>query len=68
MNIFQRLTAPTPLFFQKLRNWGLALTGLSAYILGLPFALPEELTSLAGYIAVAGAVLSGVSQTAVEQE
>ncbi len=68
MNILQRLLAPTPVFFQKLRNWGIALTAFSAFVLGLPFAIPEVITAAAGYLAVAGTVLSGVSQATVDQE
>ncbi|MGN6510868.1 MAG: hypothetical protein ACTHLD_15490 [Chitinophaga sp.] len=68
MHLFNRFKAPTPLFFQKARNWGLVLTAISASIMGLPFALPAVVTTVASYFALGGAVLSGVSQAAVEDE
>ncbi len=68
MSIFERIKSPTPRFFQALRNWGLFLTGVGITVLSLPAPLPETVSAIAGYMALAGAVLSGVSQTAVEQE
>lgn len=68
MNIGQRLAAPTPPFFQKVRNIGLLLTAISAAVIGLPVAPPAIITQVAGYIALAGAVMTGVSQATVENE
>ncbi|MGX5819219.1 hypothetical protein ACWKWU_13535 [Chitinophaga lutea] len=68
MSIFERMKSPTPRFFQILRNWGLLLTGVSLSLLSLPAQLPDTVNAIAGYMALAGAVLSGVSQAAVEQE
>jgi hypothetical protein len=66
MNIMQRLAAPTPPFFQGLRNIGLVLVAISSAVFAMPLALPDIVTQVAGYIAVAGAVLSGVSQTTTD--
>ncbi|RPD39443.1 hypothetical protein [Chitinophaga barathri] len=68
MNTGQRLTAPTPPLFQKVRNIGLLLTAISTAIIGLPVALPLIITQVAGYVALAGAVMTGVSQATVENE
>jgi hypothetical protein len=66
--IIKRMNRPTPSFFKKVRNAGLALAAISTAILTAPVALPAILVNLAGYIAVAGGVMSGVSQTAVKME
>lgn len=59
----QRLNAPTPAFFKKIRNAGLTLAAVSAAILAAPVALPAAVVQVAGYLAVAGSVASAVSQT-----
>ena len=58
----------TPRFFKKVRNVGLALAGISAAIFASPVALPVVITQLAGYLGVAAAVASTVSQAAVKNE
>ena len=62
MNIVKRAKAPTPKFFKVLRNIGLALTAAGGTVLTAPIALPVVLGSIGGYLAVAGGVLSAVSQ------
>ena len=68
MNILQRAAAPTPKFFKLLRNIGLALAAASAAIMASPIMLPASIITAAGYVAVAGAVVSAVSQITVEPE
>ncbi len=65
MNLIERAVSPTPTFFQKLRNIGLALAAISAAIIASPVALPAIVVTIAGYLAVAGTVLSAVSQVTV---
>jgi hypothetical protein len=65
MNLLERAVSPTPAFFQKLRNIGLALAAISAAIIAAPVALQTIVTTIAGYLAVAGTVLSGVSQITI---
>ena len=65
MNIVERVLSPTPTFFQKLRNIGLVLAAVSAAIVATPVALPAIITTIAGYLAVAGTVLGAVSQITV---
>jgi len=62
MNIVQRAKAPTPKFFKKLRNIGIALAAISTAIITAPIALPAILVTAAGYAGVAGAVVTTVSQ------
>lgn len=67
-NILQRAKAPTPSFFKKLRNIGLAVAAIAGTIIAAPVALPAVVIKIAGYLVVAGGVLSGASQTAVKNE
>jgi len=68
MNIMQRLNAPTPKFFRLLRTIGMALAAAGGTLLAAPVAIPATLITLAGYMTVAGTVMTVVSQTAVESE
>ena len=58
----------TPKFFRKVRNTGLTLAAVGAAIITAPVALPALLLKVGGYLAVAGAVTSAVSQAAVTNE
>ena len=60
--IINRAKAPIPKFFKVLRNIGLALAAVGGTILAAPVALPVAIVSIGGYIAVAGGVISAVSQ------
>lgn len=68
MNIIERIQAPTPRFFIKLRNISLLLATLGASLLAAPIALPAVVLQIAGYIAVAGAAGSAVSQVVTAAE
>lgn len=68
MSIIKRLKEPTPKFFRGLRLAGLSLATASGALLAAPIALPAGIVSLAGYLAVAGSVVTAVSQTAVKGE
>ena len=67
MNLIKRAKAPTPKFFKVLRNIGLALAAVGGTVLAAPVALPVVITSIGGYLAVAGGVLSAVSQLTTEK-
>jgi uncharacterized membrane protein YkgB len=62
MNIIKRAKAPTPKFFKVLRNIGLTLAAVGGTIVAAPVTLPVVISSIACYLAVAGGVLSAVSQ------
>ena len=67
MNVIKRAKAPTPKFFKVLRNIGLTLAAVGGTVLAAPIALPVVVTSVAGYLAVAGGVISAVSQLTTEK-
>lgn len=67
-NVIQRVKSPTPKFFKKLRNIGLTVAAIAGTLIAAPVALPAVVVKVAGYLVVAGGVLSGASQTAVEGE
>lgn len=60
--IINRAKAPTPKFFKVLRTVGLALATVGGTILAAPIALPAIITTIGGYVAVSGGVLSAASQ------
>jgi len=64
--IIDRAQAPTPKFFKVLRNIGLALAAVGGTIVAAPVALPAIVATVGGYLAVAGGVVSAVSQLAKE--
>ncbi|MEM9897157.1 MAG: hypothetical protein AAF789_12385 [Bacteroidota bacterium] len=68
LNILERSAAPTPKFFKKLRNIGLFLAAAGGAVFASPIALPMIAVKVAGYLTVAGGVLTAVSQTAVDEE
>lgn len=68
MNVVERAKAPTPKFFRVLRTIGLALLAVSGSIVAAPVALPAVIVTVAGYAAIAGGVLSAVSQITVDTD
>ena len=68
MNLTERANAPTPKFFRVLRTIGLSLLAVSGSIIASPIALPASIVTIAGYVAVAGGVLSAVSQVTVDDQ
>ena len=68
MKLKERIKAPTPKFFRVLRNIGLTLAAVGGAILASPVALPAAVVAVAGYVTVAGGVMTAVSQSVVEGE
>jgi len=68
MKVVERIKAPTPKFFKILRSIGLALLAISGTIVAAPIILPVTVVTVAGYMAVAGGVISAVSQMTVAEE
>lgn len=66
MHLVKRMKQPTPSFFRKIRNVGLAVASVGGVLLTAPVALPEILVSISGYLTVAGSVASAVSQAVTE--
>jgi len=68
MNLIKRAKAPTPKFFKVLRNIGLTLAAVGGTIIAAPIALPVIVTTIGGYLAVAGGVVTAVSQLTTEKD
>ncbi len=62
--LIDRLKAPTPSFFKKVRNVGLTLAAVGGAILSAPVAVPAAMMTAAGYMVATGAALSAASQAA----
>lgn len=60
--VVKRIKGETPPFFKRLRNIGLVLAGIAGAVLTAPITLPAVVTTIAGYVAVGGSVLTTVSQ------
>lgn len=65
MEIIKRAKAPTPRFFKRLRTIGLVMVAVGGAILAAPVALPVFVTAAGGYVALAGGIISAVSQVTV---
>jgi ABC-type xylose transport system permease subunit len=68
LTLAERVLAPTPKFFKTLRTIGLVIGLVGGAILASPVALPAAIVTIGGYLALAGSIVTGVSQTAVEKE
>ncbi len=68
MSIIKRVQAPTPSFFKKVRNIGLAVAAIGGAILSAPVALPVVLVKIAGYLTVAGGIASAISQATTSSD
>ena len=66
MNLMERITAPTPSFFKKIRRIGIILAATSGAILAAPAHLPDVMLTIATYLGIAGSVAMAISQTATE--
>ena len=65
MKLIDRYKKPTPTFFRKLRNIGIALAATGGALLAAPISLPALVITIASYLAVAGTVVTTVSQAVV---
>jgi len=68
MNVVERAQAPTPKFFKVLRNFGIVIATIGGAILTAPVALPAAIVTVGGYLAVAGGVISAISQVTVDDK
>ena len=66
--IIKRATAPTPKFFKVLRTLGLTLAAVGGTIIAAPIALPVVVSTIGGYMAVVGGVLSATSQLTIADD
>lgn len=68
LTLVERLTAPTSKFFRIVRNVGLCLAAAGGAIIAAPVTLPAALVTVAGYLTVAGSVITAVAQATVDGE
>mgnify|MGYP000421270515 CR=1 FL=1 len=68
MKLLERYKKPTPSFFRKLRNIGIALATAGGAIIAAPISLPALVITIATYLTVAGTVATAVSQAVVSDE
>lgn len=64
-HFFERLKSDTPLFFKRLRAFGISLTATAAAIVVIP-NIPPVLTHYATTAIWVGAVIAAVSQLTVK--
>lgn len=68
LTLMERLTAPTSKFFKAIRTVGICLAAVGGAIIAAPVALPATIVTVAGYLTVAGSVMTAVAQATVEGE
>ena len=68
LNILARLSAPTLKFFKTVRNIGVGLAAVGGAIIAAPVSLPAIMVTVAGYLTVAGGVMTAVAQATVDGE
>lgn len=68
LNVVERVKAPTPKFFRVLRSIGITVAAVGGTLLAAPVALPAIVLNVAGYLALAGTVITTVSQATVAGE
>jgi hypothetical protein len=68
VGLLQRIKAPSPTFFNKIKKIGLVLGGIGTAVLASPIALPVIMTTLAGYLVTAGLVAAAVAVSTVEEK
>ena len=68
MTLVERLGMPTPKFFRTIRKIGLGVVAIGGVLLAAPVGLPAAVIATAGYLTVAGGVMTAVAQAAVEGE
>jgi len=68
MKIKDRLKAKSPKLFQRITNVCVALGAVGGVILAAPVSLPVLLTTIGGYLVVAGSIGASVSKLTVEDK
>ena len=68
LSLVQRVLAPTPSFFKKIRTIGLVMGVVGAALLASPVALPAVVGTIGGYLVLGGSIITSVAQTAVKDE
>lgn len=66
ITLSQRIAAPMPPFFARIRNTGLVVGAIAGTILASPLELPPLLIEVAKYAALACASISAVASLTVD--
>ena len=67
-SMVKRWKSSTPTFWKKIQRFGVVVGGIGATILAAPIAAPAALTSVAGYLVLAGSLSATLSQLTVEDK
>ena len=67
MDFMERVKAPTPPFFAKLRTIGIVVGVVGGALATAPVALPVALVSLSTYLITAGTIITTISQITVDE-
>lgn len=67
MDIMERVKAPTPPFFQKLRTIGIVVGVVGGALATAPVSLPASVIALSGYLITAGTIITTISQITVDE-
>ena len=67
MDLMERLKAPTPPFFEKLRTIGIVVGVVGGALATAPVSLPAGIVALSGYLITAGTIITTVSQITVDE-
>ena len=68
LSLIDRVLAPTPSFFKKIRTIGLVMGVIGAALLASPVVLPAVIASIGGYLVLGGSIITSVAQTSVKGE
>lgn len=66
LSLADRLQAPTPKFFKKVRAIGITLGAIGTALVSSGVELPASITNIGGYLITAGAVIAAVTATTVD--
>ena len=66
MEILDRINAPTPKWWKKVRNVMIVVAGVSGALLTLPVSLPVGVVTALTYTAVISGTIAGTSQLTKE--
>lgn len=67
MDLMERVKAPTPPFFAKLRTIGIVVGVVGGALATAPVALPVGIVALSGYLITAGTIITTISQITVDE-
>lgn len=66
LSLIDRLQAPTPKFFKKVRAIGITLGAIGTALVSSGVELDASITNIGGYLITAGAVITAVTATTVD--